>query len=82
MRNVFRKSTRHIEDGRENMGKPNSYKEAIELAKRISSRQQTSPMLTAFAGAYYQFGGFTNEKHLRKEMEELMDALGIAKEKN
>lgn len=64
------------------MGKPNSYKEAIELAKRISSRQQTSPILTAFAGAYYQFGGFTNEKHLRKEMEELMDALGIAKDKS
>lgn len=63
------------------MSKP-SYEECRQIAKNISSRQQTEPMLTSFATAYYQFGGFCTEKHLRKEMNELMDALGIPKEKD
>ena len=57
--------------------KPNSWTEAIEIAKEVSTRGQTEPILTAMAGAYYRFGGFTSNTQLRKELIELMDKLGI-----
>jgi hypothetical protein len=59
------------------MSKPDNYTEAINVAKEISSRQQTEPLLTALAGAWYQFASFTSTKHVREEVNKLLDALEV-----